>query len=906
MQLHFVKKQFIMRLVWVVSGLCGAAIQLYAQESVEHALRGKVYDADALDPLPGATVQLFDSTQVCVKGKVTNEDGTFYLEKISPGIYLLKISFLGYQPYSVRIDCRRGKKLGRIKDVLLREAVIEIGETKVVAQGREFVMRQDTLVYYADYYKQSAGARMAEMWRRMPGVWQDGEQDWRINGKRVSRILVNGKEFFGDNWNEALKLLPADLIREIKVYDKKSKESDWTGVDDGSRETVIDLAMDEALKNSWAGEVEAAGGSSKRYLGRASLNQFMENRFMSLMAQAGNDSQLGDDNSQNVGWNFNRSTTKISVGGNLSLYHNVMQQESSAGLQQFDNTAAPYTESNHRMRNTSLNTNTNFNVEWRPDSMTLIAFSPSFNHSKGNGEQTSTAASFSSDPYDVAGVEHPWEDCFGLLRPLAVNANQGNAYSKSGLWNVQTALDVTRRFKKKGRSLIFSSGWSRNHSNHDANESRLVRYFKLKNQEDGDSVYKQKQLEQINSEGSVWRTRLTYTEPLSTDWVMMLTYHLSRSKQDDRMFRTSVSDTLAGLQRKRDTENRIWEQQAELAFLWQRTKFQLQAGAMLYAHHNQYAYQVDEKKRNYAKTTKNWAPKVNFFYHLSASEHINVAYHAMPRAVNASELMPDTLEQADPLNIRLGNPNLKPSFTHSVNMGYSRYDERHFRSYNVNMGFFIIQNAISSESSYDAQTGCRTSIPVNVQGNANGFFDFLMSTPLRNNRFTLFLQANATYMRYNSMQYTTNQWVFRPMSRVNYRRDLFDLSVYLGGNYDCSQNTQLRASGYMQSYHIDAGCSGSVRFTFGMDLSTDFSFLYRRGFRGSEMNAKEYVWNVGLAQSFLKGKKARIALKAYDLLNGRNPVNRSFSSQARSDVRYKAFGRYVMLHLSYNFNVMGK
>ena len=216
---------------------------------------------------------------------------------------------------------------------------------------------------------------------------------------------------------------------------------------------------------------------------------------------------------------------------------------------------------------------------------------------------------------------------------------------------------------------------------------------------------------------------------------------------------------------------------------------------------------------------------------------------------------------------------------------------------------------------YDRQTGCRTVIPVNVNGNMNGSIYFMMDTPLKNKQFTLALQTNVNYMRYvgftvNENQdepekNATNQISFSPNVQLSYRKDWLNCSVSLGGNYDHSRNTSL-AAGNLDTYGLETKLISSVEMPWGMDFATDFTFNARWGFSFQGMNSNEWIWNMRLSQGFLKGRKARIALKVYDLLNGYNSVNRSFSSSMRSDVYYEAFGRYVMLHFTYNFTLFRK
>ena len=912
----------------------GSATFLWAQEVEDRLLQGKVYDADRLDPMLGATVQVYDSLGTFISGGVTNEEGVFRIGKLQPQRYSLKVSFMGYKPQTFKLDLSGKRKTYRMKDVLLREMVYEMDEAQITAQGRELVLREDTLVYYANYYKLPPGARMAELLRRMPGVYGSEEQDLRVNGKKVARILINGKEFFGDDIAMALKYLPAELIKELKVYDKKSDEAEWSGVDDGSRETVIDLTVADDFRNSWLGEVEGAYGSSNRYTGHAALNNFQERQYISLTADAGNDSQMGDETNQSVGLSFNRSRKKLDIGGSISYYSNEMEQNMASSIQSFENTTAAFSESRHTLYNRRHSLSGSLNLEWRPDSMTVIAVSPMINWSGNKSRQDSYSASFASDPYIVSGVERPLDQMELLTDTVALNANRSVSDGKNNSYMAQLNVNLTRRFAKQGRSLMLGLNGDYSNSENDRNEFRQIDYYRLTAALGGDSIFHQVQYDRTPSTNTSWGGRLTYTEPLGRNFTLLLVYQASVRRQEDRRDVASILDPRVGLLgvdhtnfydfrgealpdtvQNRTTHNDYLEQQAEVGVNLNRAKYQLNVGVLLNSQWNKFTYQTSSRQFEAENRSLNWAPKLNFYYRITSRERFNCSYSAMARPVEARKLVPDTLDYSDPLNLELGNPGLKPSFMHSVNMGYNHFAEESMRNYSVNMNYTITQNSISSKSMYDRQTGCRTVIPVNVNGNMSGSIYFMMDTPLKNKNFTLALQTDVNYMRYvgftvdenqeNPEKNATNQLSFNPNMVLSYRRDWLNCSASLGGNYDLSRNTSL-AAGNMDTYGLETKMIGSVDMSWGMNFTTDFTFNARWGFSFQGMNSNEWIWNMQLSQGFLKGRKARVALKVYDLLNGRNSVNRSFSPSMRSDVYYEAFGRYVMLHLSYDFSLFGK
>lgn len=912
----------------------GGAASLYAQQSEERAVRGKVYDAKQLDPMPGAMVQAYDSTGAYAGGVAADDRGIFLLQKLKPEKYQLKISFMGYKPQTIRVDLTGERTLVRLKDVLLQETVFQMGETRITARGSEMVMRQDTLVYRADYYKTPVGSRLSDLIRRIPGMDSGNGQDLKVNGKRVSRILINGKEFFGDDPSQALKYLPAELVKELKVYDKKSDESDWTGVDDGSRETVLDLTVADDFQNSWTGDAEVAYGTSNRYLGRASLNNFRDQKYFSLNGQSDNNSFLGDANNQNAGLSFNQSWKKLSLNGNVSYSRNEMNQKMQSSVQSFENTTAAFSESRNRMYNRTQNANSSFTLEWRPDFMTVVSVAPSFSWSGGRTDQESLSASFASDPYLQTGVDRPLDQLNLLADSVALNANRSQEYGRNDLASAQVSLHVARRFRKKGRSLSVGLNAQRSKSWNDQDEFRQIDYYRLQAVSGTDSVYHRAQFDRSRGGNVTFGGRITYSEPLGNDYTLLLTYQVNARRQDDRRNVSSLLDPWVGLLgadrsnfrdflyeafpdslQCRNTVDRGLEQQGEVGINLQRTKYQLNAGVLFNAQRTRFSYRAPGRKADVDNLTLNWSPKINFYYHVTSTESWNVSYYSMARPVSAQQLIPDTLDYSDPLNLQLGNPDLKPSFTYMVNMGYNRFVPETMRSHNLYLYYSVTRNSVSTQSMYDELTGRRTTIPVNVNGNMNGSLNYQMNLPLKNNKYSFSLQSNVNYMRYvgftvssgssQSVRTVTNQLEIAPNVRLNYRNDLLDCSLSLGGNYDCSRNTSVSA-GNMDTYGLESRFSGMLQMPWGMELSTDFTFTARWGYSFENMDNKEWIWNLQLSYGFLKGRKAKVSLKVYDLLDGRNSMSRFYSSSMRTDIHYDSFGRYVMLHFSYSFSIFGK
>ena len=244
------------------------------------------------EPLIRATVRLLaTSDSTAVKGVLTNDNGRFTLTDIKDGRYILEASYVGYNPIHrpVRVN---GKNLaaGTIK---MQENAIALKETTVVGIKTPVKVMEDTVEFNADSYKTQPNAVVEDLLKRLPGVEVDSEGKITHNGKEITKILVDGKEFFSDDPKVASKNLPVNMIEKLQVVDRKSDLARLTGVDDGEDETVINLTVKKGMQNGWFGTVEAGYGTDSRYKGSFNINHFWDGNQITFLGGLNNVNEIG-------------------------------------------------------------------------------------------------------------------------------------------------------------------------------------------------------------------------------------------------------------------------------------------------------------------------------------------------------------------------------------------------------------------------------------------------------------------------------------------------------------------------------------------------------------------------------------------------------------------------------------
>lgn len=906
---------------------------LSAQEPARVNVRGVVYERETLDPLQGATVQLLDTVGRMLTGALTQKNGQYLLPDVAAGSYSLKISFIGFQPqtFTLKLPAKGGNY--KVNDVLLKEAVTLLNEAVVTAQAAEMTVVEDTVVYNASAFTVPEGSLVEELLKILPGVVVDDNGNYTVNGKPVSQILVDGKEFFGKDKNMVLKNLPAEVVDKIKAYDKKSDLARITGIDDGEEKTVLDLTIKKEKKKGWFGNVDVSGGTRERYSGRAMMNRFVGGHKYSVLANAGNTGGNGKQANQSGGFNFSFENKKVETGGSVQTGFSQSRNETTASSQSFETTRSAYSNRMSWNRNLSRNLRMEYRLEWRPDSQTNLMFRPSVSWNNGRSRSGSESASFNDDPYARPGITDPLTQLEALKDEIGVNHNLNTGSSRSEALSADASLQLNRRLRKPGRNvtLNLNGGYSRNESQSDSYAQ--IDYYQLLAASGGDSVYHKIQYNDAPQTSHNLGVRLSYSEPVGYKMYLQLSYDFQYRFQDrDRTVRSLFDPWVekfgAGVYNYADwaalatpdmeqcnyVENHYINQSVRVQLRINRTKYRMTVGANLRPQQSRTQYDKGRRHYDINRSVVNVAPAFNFRYRFSAQEQLDMRYNGSTGQPNITDLIPDTLSNANPLNIRLGNAELKPSFTHQLNAGYNRSNRERQRSVSLNGNFRTTQNSVSSRTEYNEETGARVTKPENINGNWNASTHFNFNTAFSDQRFRINAQTGLNYT--NAVGYVYRSVVRETVKnrtgstnvsesvRGTFRSERFECSLYGSFRYNSSRSSATSASN-LDTWHFGYGFSTNVNTPWGLYVSTDVSESSRRGYSDAAMNTNRVVWNLHVSQRFLRGKAATVAFHWYDLLRQRDNVHRSISATQRTDTSDSSIYSYCMLSFTYRLNLFG-
>ncbi len=932
-------KRFLLGLLLMV----GVAISAFAQSGGSRGtVSGTVIDKGDNSPVIQATVQLLsvkDSSMVV--GNVTNLDGHFSLSA-RPGKYLLKISYIGYSPYFKQVALSRNNPRVNVGKVPLEADAIMLAEAVVVAEAPEVTAAEDTLVYNSSAYRVPEGSALEELVKKLPGAEVDENGKITINGKEIKKIMIDGKEFFADDPNIAMKNLPVNIIDKVRAYDKQSDLARVTGIDDGEEETVLDLSVKPGMNKGWFGNVDLAAGTKDRYSGKVMLNRFVGNNQFTVIGSMNNvndngypgggggfrwGGQNGLTSVKMGGFNFSTQSETLETGGSVNYNYkdaDIISKQASETFVSTENSSFKNAMTANRNKTTSLTAD--FRIEWKPDTMTTVIIRPRLTYGKDNNRSGTNSFTFSQDPeHTTDEILSAGENLSGLIpEENIINTIARNSLQKGSDFNVGGSAMVNRRLGKAGRNITFRGTYNYTNSSSEQFSESETEYFQKTDAERLEILNRYITTPTLNYN---YGARFTYSEPIFKGGFLQFSYNFQykRSKSDNSTYTmpndwkidqgyggdyTGELDT----QNSKSAQYTYYNHQADISLRWIREKMRLNVGASFQPQKSKLTYKKDQLDTVAIRHVFNFTPTFDFRYNFSKTSQLRINYRGRSSQPSMTDLLPIE-DTTDPLNIRRGNPGLKPSFTNTFMAFYNTFNTKTQRGIMTHFRFQNVLNSISNRSTYDPSTGGTITQPENIDGNWNLFGILGSNTALRNKKYTIntFTMARynniVSYMSDTQSQSASDRNKTRQLSlserlRGTYRNDWWEFSLNGSLAYTHSRNS-FKEENNMDTYQFSYGASTNVRLPWNMSIATDISQNSRRGYADASMNRDELIWNAQVSQDFLKGNAATVSIQFYDILRNQSNISRVISAAMRSDTEYNAIYSYCMIHFIYRLNLFG-
>lgn len=922
-------------------------------------ITGTLIDRDTKEGVMLATVQMLKPDSTYVSGVLSDEKGRFSIEASAAGSYILKISSVGYTPLTktIKVDGKKDIALGEI--IFNADAIMLKGAT-VVGQAARVTVKEDTFVYNASAYRTPEGSVVEELVKRLPGAQVSDDGTITINGKEVKKVLVDGKEFMTGDTQTALKNLPTSIIDKIKAYDEKSDLAKVTGIDDGEEQTVLDFGIKKGMNKGVFGNVDASIGTHDRYAERLMGALFKDKTRVMLMGNLNNVNDRGFpggggggrfgrgaqglNTSKMAGANFNlEPNSKLKLDGSVRWNHSNGDKRTEQSVENFVSTAGSFSNSLNQNYTRSNSWDARLRLEWTPDTMTNIMFRPSFSYSKSDGLTSGTSASYNDDPYSY--VSDPLsQEAISIMdeNGLIVNHRENSSISYSDNLSVGAMLQFNRKLNSKGRNATLRTDIRYGEGDGKSLSTSNVHLYQVEDAFGNDSTYQTNRFNTTPTKTLNYSVQFTYSEPIFRAMFLQLSYKFNYkyNKSDRSTFDFSDIDgnVFAGvdnvyrgwdnylsrldnpldnyldesLSRYSEYKNYIHEIQLMLRVI--REKYRLNVGVMVQPQKTRFIQRYQGINTDTVRNVVNVTPTLDFRYRFSKLSNLRINYRGTTSQPSMTDLL-DIRDDSDPLNITMGNPGLKPSFTNTLRLFFNNYTQEHQRATMVHLNYSNTRNSISNMVTYDEQTGGRTTRPENINGNWNISGALMFNTALDSvGYWTISTFTNVRYKNYvgylaldqysGSRKNTTKTTTLGEQLTASFRNSWLEVSLDGSVDYTHTRNL-LQSQNNLDTWQFAYGGYASVYMPWGMSLSTDLHQNSRRGYNDSSMNTNELIWNLQLSQSFLKGNALTVSLQLYDILHEQSNFSRTINAMQRSDTRYNSINSYAMLHAVYRVNLFG-
>ena len=753
-------------------------VTVYAQGHFTVKLR--LVDDKTAEPVGFATVSLSEKGSDKPSSYVLSDsEGKASLTKVAKKTYVLKAELMGYKTHQQELQVEKSIDLG---DIRMSEDVEVLDASKVSAVGNPIVVKKDTIEYNASSFKISDNDMLEELLKKLPGVEVGTDGSITANGETINKITIDGKTFFLDDPQLASKNIPAKLVEKVKVVEKKSEQAEFTGIDDGEEETVIDLSIRKGMMNGVFGNIMGGGGHDMpspqndmndwRYQGAAMVGRFTEKSQLSVILNANNTNNRGfNDMAGSMmqgmrgggggmgrgmgGWGRSNGITTSWMGGlngafelldgDMELAGNYLYNGSDNYVEE-TSTKTTYLEDGGRLiydnngYSTTRSQGHRFGVrlEHEFSENTSILFEPQVNFGSGNFSEIADFETYSDRP-GASGKEK-------------TNDGYTNNNGANDNWSTSGFLLFRQRIGKPGRTISANIRYSFSDNKLAGLNQSLTNVFDESSDFRPSEIVNQ--FYDSRSKNASLRGRVVYTEPLAKHLFLEANYEYSwnrsESVKDTYDSGSNALDQAGKLQYvsdgavrndiySNDILNRYINQRAGLNLSWQKDKFRAQLGAAV----NPTDTKNETNGEKYESKVINWSPQAMLRYEINDNTNIRMFYSGRSSQPSTSQLMP-VPDNSNPLNVSFGNPYLKPYFNHNIRANFGYTNKKSFTSVHANIRGGLVQDAITNAQWYD-KAGAQYSIPVNGPGTGNINARVMVNSPLGKSDFSIFSMTNGGY-----------------------------------------------------------------------------------------------------------------------------------------------------------------
>lgn len=888
-------------------------VSLHAQTSF--TISGMVTDSSGA-PLQGATVVLMTrADSVLTAFGITESNGAFSLPKTKKGAYLLQITYIGYHTHQQAIELSADLDLG---DILLAPQSTVLKEVVVQGEHIPIAIRNDTIEYNAAAFQVEPNAPVEELLKKLPGVEVDRQGNIRAQGEQVEKVLVDGKEFFGNDPKIATKNLPADAVDKVQVFDKKSDMAEFSGIDDGQEQRTINLALKEDKKQGYFGNASAGYGTDNRYQGKANINRFSKKLQLSGLGMANNINEAGfsiQDYLNFMGGLQNMAagggTFRIALGDNdagmpLNLGQNNGIASTLAGGLNMNLNLGSRTEwhasyfYNHLQNDLERNTRRQNLLQGD----TFSTEEETLQDSRNANHRFNTTLKHEIDSLQqfrlrgALGFSDAFLDSYRYSQTLGANSSQGLYQSHAANINAELAANYMRRFRKPGRvlaaNLDFKTG---------SNESDGTVYSEITFQSEAADTVRQRQEGRAGQLG--YGARLSYTEPVGRGKYLEVNYARQNYRDETKK---DFFDVLPPSERLNPglsahyLRDYLYDR-GGLSFRYNRKKISLLMMAAL--QQSRLNGELADENLLIEKTFTNFLPGFRGSLEFTSSRRLELEYDTYVQEPSLEQLQP-IVDNSDPLQVYAGNPDLRAAFSHSLETRFMSFDQFSGTNFFANLRGRFTKDRIANSQTVDSLFR-QFIMPVNVPWDweGNGYFSF--GAPLRFIKTRVNFNANARYNRQlvfvNNLASASSRWSGAlGLSLENVKKKWLDAVIGAEWSFNATRFDEagaLNQDFFRQNFYADLAVKPTKKWS--VSQSIELTVFSGNPFPDVVLGP---VWEASVSRLFLQNR-LQIKASVFDILNRNTGISRSSQFNYLQEERVNALGRYLMLSATWSLSGFG-
>ncbi|HEY3384932.1 MAG TPA: outer membrane beta-barrel protein [Saprospiraceae bacterium] len=893
-------------------------------QTTKTTFKGVIED-EAGTTIPGATLMILNaSDSTLVQFGSSDNEGAFTIKNVPKGDYLLNVTFLGmaplFQPITSGVDAEQD--LGRIK---LAQANTILSEVEVKADHVPIEITKDTISYNADAFQTQPNAVVEDLLKKLPGIEVAADGSIKAQGEDVQKILVDGKEFFGDDPKMATKNLPAKALKKVKVYDKQSDMAEFTGVDDGEREKTIDLQLKDEFKKGLFGTAEAGYGTDERYNAKASINRFSKTSQLSFLGQLNNINQQGF--SFNDRMNFSGGMRGMSGGG-------------GGGVRTMEMTLTQDAPFGDGSSNGLINTGAaGLNFNWQPSKKFNVRSSYFFNGVEKNLLQNSFRQNLSDDPFDTyedsESITENQSHSIALNSDIKMDSTQqvkvnarigiGNGISLdtsflqniipdnllqnqsltrtdngSDNFSLNANANYIKRLGNRGRNISIGGTIATGDQDTDSKLKALTEYLTTGETNAID------QLQYTLSNDVRLDGQVSFTEPLRKRRFLEFSYNFNTQNAD---YDHDVYD----LENTNPVPNDTLSNAYSSIFQYHRPGITFRYSGEVNTVNAGIQYQVSELTGNLSRSEtdikqnyNHLLPRFIWRSNLGNGKNLRFNYTTRVNQPTIVQLSP-VLDNSDPLRLYVGNPNLDAEYSHNLNFNFHSFSQFSSTSFFASVGGSITNNKIIN-SRFINEDFREISTPINI-ANEDGMNMYVSyGRPLKPIHSRVTLNGNFNFTNTQNVisdeLLDLNRWS-RTAGITISNMNSNVLEYNLGGTWTFSDNYYTSNEGLNQNtllhtYFIDVTVTvwkkWKLQAGYDYNLYTSDQFAENQSLPLMEASISRFV---------LPGDKGQIKFSVFDVLDENRGISLTANPNYLEEIRSNSIGRYAMLSFIYSLRSGG-